>query len=129
MQVQRLLRTKTNQQAFLLAEKSVPAPIVWLRQAPRARGTFRRSFRCLVMTDAEKILVKSIVELAWARKMLGEMSDDLKFKNLGSGEKEKLQREIGRLEARIRVLATQCKTFSQVVFQADTNRTSPAPKM
>jgi hypothetical protein len=77
------------------------------------------------MTDAEKILVKSIVELAWARKLLGEMSDDLKFKNLGSGEKEELQREIERLEARIRVLSTQCKTFSQVVFKASNDGASP----
>lgn len=71
------------------------------------------------MTDAEKTLVHSIVEIAWARKLLAEMRDDLQFKNLSPDDKAGIDGEIARLEKRIKVLSGQCKTFSRIVFEAE----------
>jgi hypothetical protein len=70
------------------------------------------------MTEIEKTLVQSIVEAAWARKMLDELKEQLQFHNLSAADKVEVQNEIKRIEARIAGTSRQCDTYLHQVFGA-----------
>ena len=70
------------------------------------------------MTEIEKTLVQSIVEVAWARKMLDELKEQLQFHNLSAADKIEVQNEIKRIEARIAGTSRQCDTYLHQVFGA-----------
>ena len=79
------------------------------------------------MTQIEKTLVQSIVEVAWARKMLDELKEQLQFHNLSAADKVEVQNEIKRIEARIASTSRQCDTYLHQVFGAKKNQDKGSP--
>jgi GTP1/Obg family GTP-binding protein len=79
------------------------------------------------MTEIEKTLVQSIVEVAWARKMLDELKEQLQFHNLSAADKVEVQNEIKRIEARIAGTSRQCDTYLHQVFGAKKKQDKGSP--